>query len=320
VDVSLRVLLAAGLVQTDPLDPALVTALDPELVSAVLTRSLRESIRQQQDRLHRIEEDYGRLRGYFLDARASSGNAVQLIPRLEEVRAALDQASEQCREELVCSQPGGGRPAEVLEEAWARDTALLTRGVRMRTLYHHTARFNAPSQAYVARATRLGAEYRTAHELFGRLIVFDRKVAFVPNEDSEWGAVVIREPALVGYLCSIFDQAWLSAEPFSDAAADGLQTVAKQLDQTILRLLAAGLKDEAIARRTGMSLRTARKHIADIMNELGADSRFQAGVLAARTDLLDGSCPPGDDDGGGGCGEAGGGGGQRAGRGMADAG
>ena len=49
----------------------------------------------------------------------------------------------------------------------------------------------------------------------------------------------------------------------SDAATDGLEAVAKDLDRTILRLLATGLKDETIARRLGMSLRTTRKHIAE---------------------------------------------------------
>lgn len=61
------------------------------------------------------------------------------------------------------------------------------------------------------------------------------------------------------------------------------ELVAKELDQTIIQLLGTGLKDEAIARRVGMSLRTTRRHIADIMKLLGAESRFQAGILAART-------------------------------------
>lgn len=85
----------------------------------------------------------------------------------------------------------------------------------------------------------LGAEYRTAHELFGRLIVFDRKVAFVPERGGTWGAVVIREPSVVHYLCEVFEQAWTQAAPFSDAAADGLELVAKDIHRTIVRLLAA---------------------------------------------------------------------------------
>ncbi len=96
---------------------------------------------------------------------------------------------------------------------------------------------------------------------------------------------------MVHYLCEVFEQSWTHAEPFADAVTDGLEAVAKDIDRTIVRLLAAGMKDETIARRLGMSLRTARKHIADIMETLGAESRFQAGFLSARQGLL-GDEPP----------------------------
>ncbi|MEV4613591.1 helix-turn-helix transcriptional regulator [Kitasatospora sp. NPDC049258] len=239
------------------------------------------------DRLHQIQADFAALREYYRDRSGAAAHEVELIPGLPEVRAALNRASAECREEMPTSQPGGNRAPEVLEDALERDAATLARGVRMRTLYHHTARFNAPSQAYVAVASALGAEYRTAHDLFGRLIVFDRELAFIPERRGTWGAVVIREPSIVHYLCAVFENAWTYAQPFSDAAVDGLERVAKDLDRTIMRLLAAGLKDETIARRLGMSLRTTRKHIADITDMLGAESRFQAGVLCARSGLLD---------------------------------
>jgi len=227
---------------------------------------------------------------HYQAARETVGSTgeIEVIADLLNVRAALDRASAECRSEVITSQPGGGsRVPDAMEEALRRDRALLGRGVRMRTLYHHTARFNGPSQAYVEAATALGAEYRTAHELFGRLIVFDRELAFLPLSDGSWGALVVRQEAMLAYLCGIFEQAWTLARPFAAAAEDGLEQVSQELDRTIVRMLAAGLKDEAIARRLGMSLRTARRHIADIMVELGAESRFQAGVAAAKAGLLD---------------------------------
>ena len=51
--------------------------------------------------------------------------------------------------------------------------------------------------------------------------------------------------------------------------------------QAILGLLADGEKDEAIARRLSISVRTCRRHIAEYMAQVGATSRFQAGVIAA---------------------------------------
>ncbi|MEU1662200.1 helix-turn-helix transcriptional regulator [Streptomyces sparsogenes] len=280
-------LLELGLLRAHTKDPALLVPVDPDLAAAALAAPIRASLQEQRRHLNQISVEFGRLRAHFLDGRRRPSDSIEIIPHLDEVRAALNRASDECRGEVLSSQPGGGRAPEVLQEAMSRDTALLARGVRMRTLYHHTARFNAPSQAYVAVLSGLGAEYRTVHDPFGRLIVFDRDLAFIPEEEDGLGAVVVREPSIVGYLRSVFENAWAHARPFSDAAADGLEAVAKELDGTILRLLAAGYKDEAIGRRLGMSLRTTRKHVADIMDSLGAVSRFQAGVLAARAGLLD---------------------------------
>ncbi|WP_238430957.1 LuxR C-terminal-related transcriptional regulator [Frankia nepalensis] len=48
----------------------------------------------------------------------------------------------------------------------------------------------------------------------------------------------------------------------------------------LLRLLADGAKDEAAARSLGVSVRTVRRMVADLMRRLDARSRFQAGILA----------------------------------------
>ncbi|MFF8911374.1 response regulator transcription factor [Streptomyces olivaceoviridis] len=268
-----------------------LSVLDPDLVADVATGPLQSAIRRYQAQLENVRDQFSGLRGHYLHAMHGRPLQIEVVGRMEEVRAALTRASAECTFEILTCQPGGNRVPEVLEEALQRDTSTLARGVRMRTLYHHTARFNGPSQAYAATLSLLGAEYRTAHELFGRLIVFDRKLAFVPQADSNWGAVLIREPSVVAYLCAIFEQTWTLAQPYSDAVADGLETVSRDIDRTIARLLAAGLKDETIGRRLGMSLRTVRRHVADIMEELGADSRFQAGVLMATRGMLD-HAPP----------------------------
>lgn len=51
--------------------------------------------------------------------------------------------------------------------------------------------------------------------------------------------------------------------------------------QAVLTAMARGLKDEAVAREVGTSVRTVRRHIAEYMTEVGAASRFQAGAVWA---------------------------------------
>lgn len=55
----------------------------------------------------------------------------------------------------------------------------------------------------------------------------------------------------------------------------------------ILSSLALGEKDEVAARTLQVSLRTYRRHVAVLLEELGATSRFQAGVFAAERGWLD---------------------------------
>ncbi|MEV7076525.1 LuxR family transcriptional regulator [Streptomyces sp. NPDC091972] len=291
VEEALEALLERRLVHRSGEDPVLLRAVDPDLLAAVATSSIEEKIRNQKRLLEEVRERFAGLREHYVNGLSRRNALLELIPRVEEVRVALNHASAQCRRELLTSQPGGSRDPEALADALARDTALLRRGVQMRTLYHHTARFNGPSQSYVAAVSALGAQYRTAHELFGRLIVYDREVAFIPDASHAWGAVLIREPSIVRYLCDIFEQTWSLAQPFSEAAIDGLEAVSKDIDRTIVKLMGAGLKDETIARRLGMSLRSVRRHIADMMESTGAESRFQLGVLLTQQGLLNPDVP-----------------------------
>ncbi|HEV7963709.1 MAG TPA: helix-turn-helix transcriptional regulator [Actinoplanes sp.] len=64
--------------------------------------------------------------------------------------------------------------------------------------------------------------------------------------------------------------------------ADGLSGS----DRTLLRLLALGVTDEAAARRMGVSVRTIRRHVSQLLDRLDAVSRFQAGVQAAQRGWL----------------------------------
>ncbi|MFI2202808.1 LuxR C-terminal-related transcriptional regulator [Streptomyces sp. NPDC020192] len=216
--------------------------------------------------------------------RTEAAETVEVVDSLRDVITLIEQASVECEHEMITCQPGGGRPTEELEQAVARDTALLDRGLRMRTLYQHSARHHAPTQAYVERVVAAGAEVRTLTDLFGRMIVFDRRIAFLPHPQRRGGAVVVRSPAAVAFLCGAFDRTWDLAVPFG--APEATSVAVDDLRQGILRLLSQGLKDEVIARRLGISLRTCRKHIADLFQELNAESRFQAGYLAATRDLL----------------------------------
>jgi DNA-binding CsgD family transcriptional regulator len=108
------------------------------------------------------------------------------------------------------------------------------------------------------------------------LVVVDRRIAVLPLGAD--GAVVVAAPDAVAALHDLFEATW--------ERGVGPGSAITPEEREILVLVASGLKDEVVARRLGLSLRTLRRRIARVMDVLGADTRFQAGVLAARRGWL----------------------------------
>ena len=78
-----------------------------------------------------------------------------------------------------------------------------------------------------------------------------------------------------------------AAEPAADEDAPGDEPV--QLtprEREVLELLAAGASNKIIARRLGVSVHTAKFHVASLLRKLGASGRLEAVGIGLRTGLL----------------------------------
>ncbi|WP_173019594.1 LuxR C-terminal-related transcriptional regulator [Streptomyces alkaliphilus] len=265
--------------------------LDPEIVEAELISPLEMAIVERRRRIVRIHEQLRSLGQLYRSTEQLryEENSIRVLDDAAEVRREIELARHRCVRERMSLQPGGGRSAELLQQDLAQTRELLRRGVRIRTLYQHTARASLATRAYVKRICEEGGEVRTAEELTERIIIYDRRIAFVPKERNGReapGAAVVTDPTLVAYLCRSFEATWQVAQPFSPAEAEsapaGERQSGTELRDSILRLMAMGLKDEVIARRLGMATRTCRRYISALMDELGATSRFQAGLMLGR--------------------------------------
>jgi DNA-binding CsgD family transcriptional regulator len=167
----------------------------------------------------------------------------------------------------------------------------LRRGAKVRALYQHAALNDGHTRRYLLDLAEDGATIRFAPSLPGRSLVIDRDVALLPiptAEPARHGLAVVREPNVVAWVIATFEQLWAESVPLEVALRRSSDD--SEIDHTraaILRLMAEGEKDEAISRRLSMSVRTCRRQIADYMAQVGATSRFQAGVIAARAGHLD---------------------------------
>lgn len=69
-------------------------------------------------------------------------------------------------------------------------------------------------------------------------------------------------------------------------AVESYESSLSSEDRALLHALARGGKDEIVARRLGMSTRTFRRRLMNLMIRLDVTSRFQAGAKAAHAGLL----------------------------------
>jgi DNA-binding NarL/FixJ family response regulator len=103
--------------------------------------------------------------------------------------------------------------------------------------------------------------------------------------DRSAGALVVTGSGMLCALLALFERYWEAAAPFGGERRDPDEELGAG-DRELLRLLAKGLTDEAAGRQLGVSQRTVRRRISDLTDQLGAGSRFQAGVLASRRGWL----------------------------------
>jgi hypothetical protein len=173
---------------------------------------------------------------------------------------------------------------------------LRRRGVRIRAIYPVTVLGHASAARQLRVDQAEGTEVRIVPRPPTEMTILDRRVAVITTRevdsvvDNSW---VVRGEAILQPLSALFDTYWqLAREP--PKAVTGQKTPGAngptQDDRLLLDLLSQGLKDEAMAHHLGVSVRTVRRRISDLMHRLGACSRFQIGVLAERRGWLEPVC------------------------------
>ncbi|WP_405492663.1 helix-turn-helix transcriptional regulator [Streptomyces sp. NBC_00096] len=241
----------------------------------------QHSLNENQTHLDQLRGDLDELT--LRTAHLQDDTSLEVIPGVGDVRKLIAGLADGSRTEVLTSQPGGARDEEVLQESLERTERLLERGVRMRTLYQHTARFSPATSSFVGRVTPLGAEVCTLAGGFPRCIIFDKEVAIIPLADGSHGAAVSRNSHLVSFLSDAFERAWSAAEKFTpESDRPARAAITSDIQQTIVSLLIQGESDNRIAHVVGISLRNCQRHIANIMKSIGARNRLHAGYLLGK--------------------------------------
>lgn len=274
-------LFALQLVQMSFEAPSRFTVVDPVL-------GVKRLLDQQHDELLRRQHQVASSHQALVRILAGSGgpaqraDGVERLPGMDAVRRRLERLTLEAQHEILTFM-ADTRPAAALEAARQGDTFALQRGVAIRTVALDGIRDDPATLGYTRALVAQGGQFRTVAALPTPLVVVDRSHVLVPMDpaDSAKGALQLSAPGMIAPLLALFERVWGGAAPLCGDAAEDRHVPSEQ-ERALLTLLAQGHTDESAALHLHISARTARRIMASLNERLGARSRFEAGLRAAR--------------------------------------
>ncbi len=195
----------------------------------------------------------------------------------DDGRLSIEQVIASAKHEvLVISSGANTGPVGAFRRAHREN---VDRGVRYRAVFPDVERLSGK----VTSLALAGALVRTDTSVPMEVVIIDGSIALLPVDPAGDGVAVLRLASAVGATVELFERIWSAAvalnpvEPAEDELAHGGLT---PRERDLLSLLWAGYTDGSAGAKLGISVRTVRRTVADIMNRLGARSRFQAGAKA----------------------------------------
>jgi DNA-binding CsgD family transcriptional regulator len=192
----------------------------------------------------------------------------------------------------VVPHPEPDRP-ELRQLGLSADEATTYLALPHRVLYDTSVAGLAGRFGELKDGIRSGEQARVLPGVPLRALIVDDRLAVLPANSGRMlseGVLLVRPGNLLLALSSLFELLWERAVPLRlgdiGAGPDETDGGGEDLDRLILRLLAVGLTDRAVARQLNLSQRTVQRHVATLMTRLGARTRLQAGVQGIRRGWL----------------------------------
>lgn len=264
----------------------------PRFTAAAPDLAVTEMIQERERRLDSARSLVQQLAERHRETlRISDPNiAVELVTGTENISAAVRRLTQGARRQIRAFDrpPYVDRPGSNLEHQRRRQRT----GVAHRVIYDREAvAWPGRLRDDILPSVRAGEQARVLAELPLKLVIADDRLAVIPFSLAPGGhsaAYLVHSSPMLAALEALFEAEWERASPLRDPRPqEGSGPGRPDADTlALIRLLASGCTDAAIARTQGWSRRTTQRRIHDLMTELGAATRFQAAAQAARRGWL----------------------------------
>jgi DNA-binding CsgD family transcriptional regulator len=214
---------------------------------------------------------------------------IEVVSGEGSIRQFFLQVIKSAREEIAVFD----RPPYAVDVNEAMDVQadrLSTGGLRLRTVFDRSLLDDPTHVRRLMQGVENGEEARVARVPL-KLALIDHEWAMLPllhaGGATPEAVVIVRRSVLLDSLLALFESVWEHAVEIRPAGQELLVSGTAEADlRQIAHLLATGMTDTAVAHHLGISERTVRRRIKDLMDELRVDSRFVAGVRAAERGWL----------------------------------
>jgi DNA-binding CsgD family transcriptional regulator/DNA-binding MarR family transcriptional regulator len=280
-------LIERGLVNKTPGRPARYSAVAPSLAGSVLIAKREHELGQLQQHLNRLDEAFQAQLSLTRPA-----EHVEVIEGAPKIWRAFVRIQRSARREVRAFDkppyfvpPGEhGDDGPNLEER-----RLLEAGtVGYRVVYDQDSVALPGRLENIWDGIRRGERARVGSSLPVKMVISDNTTAIMSSTaDFHAGvAYVIHPSSLLDMAGGLFEAIWDRAVPLNRAESRASDTSLSGQDRQLLGLLASGATDAVIARTFGWSIRTVQRHLHEMMDQVGARTRFQVGMEAVRRGWL----------------------------------
>jgi DNA-binding CsgD family transcriptional regulator len=278
-------LLRPGLSPTQKLRPVSI-----ERAIHTLLRQQSEQLKIQSSSLSMLQSAMKELLESRPTRQDGFGHAdIETLTGAEPIQSWMERLIFRATESIWSTVPGKPMRPETLEAARPFDEEVAQRGVPGRSLYQNSVLSDRRNLDYARWLSGLGPQIRSAPVVPVRMTIVDRSAAALLYSQPQLPVemFVVREPALVIPLVELYEMSWAAAKPIDGPdPKHSSEREPTQQEVALLRFLASGSTDEAAAKKLGVSVRTVRRIMADLMDQLEASSRFEAGHKATQRGWL----------------------------------
>ncbi|HEV3358440.1 MAG TPA: transcriptional regulator [Pseudonocardiaceae bacterium] len=213
---------------------------------------------------------------------------LEVVHEPGQAMAYYDQFQVLARSEIkaLSGPPYIDRHAATEDAQAATQAERMTAGVRYRVIYDSRVLDDLARVDYLFKAVELGEQARILTDSPMKVLISDDTRALLPLDPAGTGrnvSLIVHPSDLLDALIRVFETLWRLAVPLTGTSPTNQ---IDDRDQAIVTLMAAGLTDDAIARRLRLSRRSVVRRTGALLERLGATTRFQAGVQAARRGWL----------------------------------